>query len=531
MVNCCIGHHINNDDALWCTACGSLVERAMIGDYRLISYVGNGSSADVYLAEQPLLNNRKVVIKILHSSWSEARVSSFQREAAALATFSHPYILPVFAYGVLYKESGQKKQPGRAEPVPYLVLPFAEQGSLEDIFTRQGKRPWPLARVDTMVKEIAEALDFAHAQGILHRDVKPANILQMGSHAVLSDFSVAALIDANVSHLNTPWAGSPGYMAPEVWRLHPGRYSDQYALAVSAYYLLTAQLPWQRSSGMHTFSWLELHCFVAPRSILELCPDMPSAIDVVLQHALSKDPHDRYATAQAFAADLYAASQDITREINPLPAIHRSHAILVQSALIKTEDRPTRQVVDIAPELPYKADVESPVDQATPLAISDMCTDSLNAFQHEDKWVWFALTLNLLTCLAVAAEYAWQQGGIMLAANVLLAVWPALLSGPLLANLFRRVNYTTLSWGLFWGTFFGLTDALLSALLCLAWTVLALLLAGYHCSSGCQSANGFGAAIQVAANLAPQAVVPIVLSLWIATIGGAMIGVAHVRST
>ena len=85
MVNCCIAQHLNNDDALWCAECGSLVTGAMIGDYRLISYVGNGSSADVYLAEQPSLNKRKVVIKILHRSWSEARVRNFQREAAALA--------------------------------------------------------------------------------------------------------------------------------------------------------------------------------------------------------------------------------------------------------------------------------------------------------------------------------------------------------------------------------------------------------------------------------------------------------------
>ena len=109
MVYCCIGHHVNNDDALWCSACGSLVEGAMVGDYRLISYVGNGSAADVYLAEQSSLGKRKVVIKILHHAWSEARVRNFQREAAALASLSHPYILPIFAYGVLYKQAEDKQ--------------------------------------------------------------------------------------------------------------------------------------------------------------------------------------------------------------------------------------------------------------------------------------------------------------------------------------------------------------------------------------------------------------------------------------
>src|SRR5690349_17005448 len=91
MVYCCIGHHINNDGALWCAACGSLVEGAMVGDYRLLAFIGNGSAANVYLAEQPVLNGRKVVIKILHRPWSEARARGFEREMAVLALLSHPY--------------------------------------------------------------------------------------------------------------------------------------------------------------------------------------------------------------------------------------------------------------------------------------------------------------------------------------------------------------------------------------------------------------------------------------------------------
>src|SRR5581483_237384 len=143
------------------------------------------------------LHKRKVVIKILHRSWSEARVSNFQREAAALALLTHPYIVPIFAYGVLSKQGENMPKREDAEAQPYLVLPYAEQGSLDEIIARRGKRPWSLTRVVTIAKEIAEALDYAHARGILHRDVKPANILQMGSHAVLSDFGVSALIDAD----------------------------------------------------------------------------------------------------------------------------------------------------------------------------------------------------------------------------------------------------------------------------------------------------------------------------------------------
>jgi serine/threonine protein kinase len=550
MVYCCIGHHLNNDGALWCVVCGSLVEGAMVGDYRLLSYVGNGSAADVYLAEQPALNKRKVVIKILHHSWSEARVSGFEREAAALALLSHPYILPIFDYGVLYRQAIGEQQGGNEEPLPYLVLPYAEQGSLAEILVHHGKRPWSLTRVVTIAKEIAEALDYAHARGVLHRDIKPANILQMGSHAVLSDFSVAALIDADISHLSTPWAGSPGYMAPEVWQLRPGRYSDQYALAVTCYYLLAAQLPWQRGGNGRSQTWAELHCFVAPRSILELRPRLPLAVDVVLKRALSKDPHDRYPTVQAFADDLYVASQDITQVVQSLPGRdgQRSRKVVARPTLVGIPahseeeqkeqqpmfagalDGPTLQIATTAPDEQHALPVTPAPDSARRGHIGDANTSIMKTCKNNDNWVWCSLALNLLICLAVSAEYAWQVGDAAVAANTLLAVLPALLTGPLLALPFRRVSYRAALWGLFWGVFFGLTDALVSILLCFLWVALIQLPANFHCKPWCASGDGFKIMYQTIYGLATQAIVPVVLSLWIAVMGGAIIGVMHMRS-
>ena len=557
MAYCCIGHHLNNDDALWCVACGSLVEGAIVGDYRLLSYVGNGSAADVYLAEQPALKKRKVVIKILHRSWSEARVSSFEREAAALALLTHPYILPIFDYGVLYRQGTNVQQRGEEEPLPYLVLPYAEQGSLAEMLVQHGKRPWSLTRVVTIAKETAEALDYAHARGVLHRDVKPANILQMGSHAVLSDFSVAAMIDADISHLSTPWAGSPGYMAPEVWQLRPGRYSDQYALAVTCYYMLAVQLPWQRSNNAHAQSWTELHCFVVPRSILELRPHLPLAVDVVLKHALSKDPHDRYPTVQAFADDLYVASQDITQMVRSQPGRNRggegqrSRKVVTQPTLVgipahseveheehkeqqpmfvDARERPALQNATTAPDAQHAFPVTLAPDKARRGHISDVSTDMIKVYKNGDNWAWSALALNLLICLVVAAEYAWQQGNVTIAANTLLDVLPALLIGPLLAFPFRRVSYRAPLWGLFWGVFFGLTDALVSILLCFIWAALVQLPANFHCKPWCAPGDGFKVMYQTIYDLATHAIVPVILSLWIAVIGGAIIGVMHMRS-
>ncbi|HEU0004126.1 MAG TPA: serine/threonine-protein kinase [Ktedonobacteraceae bacterium] len=549
MSYCCVGHHLNNDDTLYCAVCGSLIEGMMVGDYRLLAYVGKGSAADVYLAEQPALHKRKVVIKILHRSWSEARVSNFQREAAALALLSHPYIVPIFAYGVLSKQGEHIQKRGGEEARPYLVLPYAEQGSLAEIIARRGKRPWSLTRVVTIVKEMAEALDYAHARGILHRDVKPANILQMGSHAVLSDFGVSALIDADISHLSSPWAGSPGYMAPEVWQLRPGRYSDQYALAVTCYYLLAAQLPWQRDSNTHSPSWTELHCFVPPRSILELRPNLPLAVDVVLKRALAKDPHDRYPTVQAFADDLYVASQDITQAVSSFSGKLRSRKIVAQSAQtgiparveekhkdkdqqpvrLSAEGRLASQPAPMRPNAQHKVVIAPAPDVARRWHISDISTDMIKACGRSDNWVWCALALNLLICLIVAGEYAWQLGNISVAANTLLTVWPCLLIGPLLALLFRRVTNRKVAWGLFWGVFFGLTDALVSILLCFLWAALIQLPVNFHCKPWCAAGDGFKVMYQTIFGLASQAIVPVVLSLWIAVLGGAIIGVMHVR--
>ena len=551
MVYCCSGHHLNNDGAVWCAVCGSLVEGAMVGDYRLLSFIGNGSAANVYLAEQPALNRRKVVVKILHRSTSDAHASNFEREVAALALLSHPYILSIFDYGVLTRKAHDAQRGGQEERLPYLVLPFAEQGSLADILERQGKRPWSLTRVVTIAKEMAEALDYAHERGVLHRDVKPGNILQMGSHVVLSDFSVAALIEADISHVSTPWAGSPGYMAPEVWQQRPGRYSDQYALAVTCYYLLAARLPWQRGGKGQAQTWATLHCFVPPLSILEARPSLPLAVEAVLKRALSKDPHERYPTVQAFADDLYVASQDITQIIGSPSAKEeqRRRKVLARPTLVGIPahapeeqkgqplvlvgamDAPTLPIATPAPEAPRKLSV-TPARGATGYGDGkDATTSILKIAKQSDSWAWYALALNLLICLLVAAEYVWQMGSVAMAANVLLVVLPAILTGPLLALLFRRVSYRAPLWGLFWGVFFGLTDALASTLLCLVWGALIQLPQKFQCGSWCAAGDGVKILFQIIRDLATQAVVPVVLGLWMAVIGGALIGLLRLRQS
>jgi len=555
MTYCCVGQHENKPGALWCRECGSLVEGAMVGDYRVLSFVGKGSTAEVYLAEQPALMKRKVVIKILPNSLSATRVETFRSEADVLASLSHPYILPIFSYGLLYRQlapeartrdgaagDAELEQAGQASEqvrcYPYLVLSYAERGSLADLFVRGGRRPWSVNRVVTIAREIADALDYAHSRGVLHRDVKPANILYMGTHALLSDFSVATLIEADVSHLDAPWAGSPAYMAPEVWQLRPGRYSDQYSLAVTCFYLLSNDLPLRRKEGMQPRSWIHLHSFVPPRSILEVRPDLPIAIDLVLQRAMAKNPHDRYATVTAFATDLATAAQDDTQNLVALIDTHEIQkevgADLSRPSPIyrpAIPHKPAAQPVE-PPALALQAPDTAPVDPSRVTRLykkipGDVATEDLPPAAENSRWLLHAILLNLIICLALAGE-TWLQYALPSAATFLLAVWPAMLIAPLLATIFRRVRFASLPWGLFWGAFFGLTNGLLSALVCLVWVVLVQLVADFRCPPWCGSGGGLTVALNELTRVAPHALVPFVAGLWVSVIGGALIGIFKV---
>ena len=537
MLYCCINQHLNKIGNIRCVECCSLLAGALIGDYRVVSYIGNGSSSDVYLAEQNSLHRRKVVIKILHRSCNERHVDNFRREAQLLASLSHPYILPIFSYGVIHERTT-----GVANYLPYLVVQFAEQGSLAESFERGGSRPWSLERVVTLAKEVAEALDYAHSRNVLHRDVKPANLLQIGSHVLLSDFSVASLIDADASHLSTGLAGSPAYMAPEVWSMQPGRYSDQYALAVTCFFLLTGNYPLRKNESSNVRGWQHLHYYAKPTSLGEYRADLPPAVNVVLQKALAKNPHERYPTLQAFALDLLAASQEITQllvkpsrpdlsvvaQFRPVPGSVQPDGKEwreMQPFGVSLANAPVTDaiVLPITPAASVKPSWGSLPMHETPS--QDVHTETPKAPRLSNRWIWCALVLNLLICLVLIAEYTLQAGGNSLKAEPLLVLCPALLVGSLLALLFKRISLTTLSWSLFWGVFYGMTNALLSTSVCLAWTLLFVM--PFLGSAGGDLNASFSKVLMFAS--IPHVVVFMLLALWMSVVGGAIIGIFSMR--
>src|SRR6266700_1552791 len=440
---CCMHQHINAPGTIWCTQCESLVVGVRFDDYTVTSYLGQGSFGAIYLAQQHSLNKRTVVIKMSQGSWPQEAVATFRHEAAVLASLSHPYILPIHAYGLLHV---LQKRNGSSY-LPYVVLPYAEQGSLEDRLGQGRGGTLPLKRVLVLVEEIADALDYAHSRGVLHRDVKPGNMLLMGSHVVLSDFGVAALIDVETSHVRTSLAGSPAFMAPEVWRFCPGRYSDQYALAVTCFRLLTGKYPWHNPEG-RIKQWAHLHSFVPPRSLHDYCPELPTSVDLVLQRALAKDPHERYPSVSAFASDLRAAESDtqicfisprpqIPPEVQSQPVMEEQPQVMaVTSQMLPPVMEEQPQMMAVANQTPPPvavANQPAPIEaheQALVPGEQEAYTNTITANEswplakeeeqehldgqteslvtRSNRWVPLAFALNLFVCLLFVALAAFM---------------------------------------------------------------------------------------------------------------------------
>jgi serine/threonine-protein kinase len=261
----------------------------LIGGYRVEGRIGAGAMATVFRARDEALG-RTVALKVLAGALSadaEFR-ERFMRESQAASTVDHPNIIPIYAAG---EDAG----------VLYLAMRYVSGGDLHSVIEREG--PLPPRRAVSLLSSVASALDAAHRAGIVHRDVKPANVLVdvspgRADHPYLSDFGLAKR-EASTTLTNVgEFVGTTGFAAPEQISGDPPRFAtDQYALACVAFALLTASMPF-RSSHPEAVLWAQMS--QPPPRVTPRRPDLPSAVDEVFARALAKEPSARFPTCGEF---------------------------------------------------------------------------------------------------------------------------------------------------------------------------------------------------------------------------------------
>ncbi|HKV59842.1 MAG TPA: serine/threonine-protein kinase [Ktedonobacteraceae bacterium] len=248
-----------------------------LGHYILIRLIGRGGSADVYLARNLHLRSL-CAIKILRTPLIRKGRHKFLEEARIAATLEHEHIVHVLDFDV---QNG----------VPFIVMSYAPHGSLRAFHPRGTKLSF--RKTLHYLEQIADALDYLHAQDFIHLDIKPENLLLGRNYEVLlGDFGITE----TAHKISGSRPGTFSYMAPEHKRGKPCAASDQYALAVCVYEWLTGQSPF---SGTRTeVIWQHLHD--RPASLRALAPDIPLAMERVVLRALAKNPQQRYASVGAF---------------------------------------------------------------------------------------------------------------------------------------------------------------------------------------------------------------------------------------
>lgn len=261
------------------------------GNYRLTTLLGSGGFADVYLGEHIRLG-MQAALKVLHAHLVGGEAEAFQAEARIISELIHPHIIRVLDFDI---ERG----------TPFLVLDYAPQGSLSQRHKRGTQVPLP--QVITYVEQVADALQYAHDRKLIHRDVKPANMLVgRQGEVLLSDFGIASIAHSTSSMRTESPLGTLAYMAPEQLQGHVRATSDQYSLAVTVYQWLSGDVPFRGSSMEIVGQQLG----ATPAPLRNLVPTIAPAVEQVVLTALSKDPHARFQTVRAFADELGRASQE-----------------------------------------------------------------------------------------------------------------------------------------------------------------------------------------------------------------------------
>jgi|GEM_PF-302068 len=293
------------------------LEGQQLGRYRLLKLIGSGGMGEVYLAQDPGIN-RQVAIKVVRveaadyasrntdtipgmrsvtgagSMGLQDAARLFQREAKAIAMLDHPGILPLYDYG---------EQSVNGAILTYLVMPYREEGSLAIWLQKGGFKLLTVQIVEQLLQQAAAALQYAHDHQVVHQDVKPSNFLIRTSREhpkypdlLLTDFGIAKL-SMLTTRASQSIRGTPTYMAPEQWEGRPVPATDQYALAVMLYELLSGRPPFRGTPMQMMYA----HVNTQPQAPSTLNPHLSTVIDSVILRGLAKKPEERFPSIIAFA--------------------------------------------------------------------------------------------------------------------------------------------------------------------------------------------------------------------------------------
>ncbi|MFC2030241.1 serine/threonine-protein kinase, partial [Chloroflexota bacterium] len=264
-----------------------------LGSYQILEEIGRGGMAQVYRAYQPSLN-RNVAVKVLPPQLAIDRkfVDRFVREARAAASLRHPHIVIIHDVG---------EQDG----LYYMVMEYLTGQTLRQLIRKEGSLP--PARVTSIMDQLASALDYAHRNGFIHRDVKPSNIfVGEGDRVTLTDFGIAkAASEAQQLTREGTLMGTPEYMSPEQAEGRTVDYrSDLYALGVVLYHMLTGRVPFRRTTPAAT---LHAVIYEPPPPPRQIQPSVPVAVESVVLKSVAKSPGERYQRGTDLAGALQAA--------------------------------------------------------------------------------------------------------------------------------------------------------------------------------------------------------------------------------
>jgi serine/threonine protein kinase len=273
-----------------------------LGNYRLTRLLGQGGFADVYLGEHLYLKTQ-AAIKMIHTEMSPDDREAFRTEAQMIATLKHPHIVRVLEFGV-------------ENTTPYLVMDYAANGTLRQHHPKGSILP--ATTILLYVRQVAAALQYAHAQRLIHQDVKPENMLvEDNGNILLSDFGIAVIAHNTASMKAQKSSGTPRYMSPEQYEGMPRPASDQYSLGVVVYEWLSGACPFQGN----LFSLAYQHKLALPPAFKEDL-HISSSVEEVVRKALAKEPEQRFPNIEAFANALEQAIQPPA----PPPAIFSAYS-------------------------------------------------------------------------------------------------------------------------------------------------------------------------------------------------------------